>query len=71
MQSQTSSRNDQICSSACEAQPGRSNPKTRLGLNFDLFPRDEFSTPAHRVGVTANHTLSLYLPLSHYVFAMD
>jgi spermidine synthase len=29
-----------------EAQRGRSNPATRLGLNFDLFPRDEFSTPA-------------------------
>jgi SAM-dependent methyltransferase len=29
-----------------DAQRGRSNPTTRLGLNFDLFPRDEFSTPA-------------------------
>jgi hypothetical protein len=29
-----------------DALPGRSNPKTRLGLNYDLFPRDEFSTPA-------------------------
>jgi spermidine synthase len=29
-----------------EAGPARSNPDTRLGLNFDLFPRDEFSTPA-------------------------
>jgi spermidine synthase len=28
------------------AEPARSNPATRLGLNFDLFPRDEFSTPA-------------------------
>jgi hypothetical protein len=27
------------------AGPARSNPATRLGLNFDLFPRDEFSTP--------------------------
>jgi spermidine synthase len=25
--------------------PARSNPATRLGLNSDLFPRDEFSTP--------------------------
>ena len=25
---------------------GRRNPQTRLGLNYDLFPRDEFSTPA-------------------------
>jgi predicted membrane-bound spermidine synthase len=29
-----------------DALPGRRNPKTRLGLNYDLFPRDEFSTPA-------------------------
>jgi len=29
-----------------DARPARSNPETRLGLNFDLFPRDEFSTPA-------------------------
>ncbi|MCG6921020.1 MAG: hypothetical protein LJF15_08050, partial [Acidobacteria bacterium] len=29
-----------------DAIPGRSNPQTRLGLNYDLFPRDEFSTPA-------------------------
>jgi predicted membrane-bound spermidine synthase len=29
-----------------DALPGRRNPETRLGLNFDLFPRDEFSTPA-------------------------
>ena len=29
-----------------EALPGRRNPQTRLGLNYDLFPRDEFSTPA-------------------------
>jgi spermidine synthase len=28
------------------AAPARSNPATRLGLNLDLFPRDEFSTPA-------------------------
>jgi hypothetical protein len=28
------------------ARRGRSNPSTRLGLNYDLFPRDEFSTPA-------------------------
>jgi spermidine synthase len=29
-----------------DALPGRYNPDTRLGLNYDLFPRDEFSTPA-------------------------
>ena len=29
-----------------DALPGRYNPETRLGLNYDLFPRDEFSTPA-------------------------
>ena len=29
-----------------DALPGRRNPQTRLGLNYDLFPRDEFSTPA-------------------------
>lgn len=28
------------------AHRGRHNPDTRLGLNYDLFPRDEFSTPA-------------------------
>jgi spermidine synthase len=29
-----------------QARPARSNPASRRGLNFDLFPRDEFSTPA-------------------------
>jgi spermidine synthase len=29
-----------------EARPARRNPVTRLGLDHDLFPRDEFSTPA-------------------------
>lgn len=28
------------------ARPAQRNPQTRLGLNHDLFPRDEFSTPA-------------------------
>jgi spermidine synthase len=28
-----------------EARPARRNPAARIGLNFDLFPRDEFSTP--------------------------
>jgi spermidine synthase len=31
-----------------EARPARRNPDTRLGLNRDLFPRDEFGTPARR-----------------------
>jgi spermidine synthase len=29
-----------------EAQPARRNPGARIGLNHDLFPRDEFATPA-------------------------
>jgi predicted membrane-bound spermidine synthase len=29
-----------------EARPGHRNPQTRRGLNLDLFPRDEFQTPA-------------------------
>jgi len=29
-----------------EARPLRRNPAARVGLNRDLFPRDEFSTPA-------------------------
>jgi spermidine synthase len=29
-----------------EAHPLRRNPEARVGLNHDLFPRDEFSTPA-------------------------
>ncbi len=37
---------DGVESRLIDAQPGRSNPQTRLGLNYDLFPRDEFSTPA-------------------------
>jgi hypothetical protein len=31
-----------------EARPGWRNPAPRVGLNRDLFPRDEFSTPAGR-----------------------
>jgi hypothetical protein len=31
-----------------DARPAPVNPTTRLGLNRDLFPRDEFSTPAGR-----------------------
>jgi len=33
-----------------EARPLVGNPHSRRGLNFDLFPRDEFSTPAGGVG---------------------
>jgi hypothetical protein len=29
-----------------EAVPARRNPGARVGLNRDLFPRDEFGTPA-------------------------
>jgi spermidine synthase len=29
-----------------EARPARRNPAARIGLNLDLFPRDEFQTPA-------------------------
>jgi spermidine synthase len=29
-----------------EAEPARRNPTARIGLNRDLFPRDEFATPA-------------------------
>ena len=29
-----------------EARPARRNPEARIGLNRDLFPRDEFGTPA-------------------------
>jgi len=29
-----------------EAGPARRNPRARIGLNRDLFPRDEFGTPA-------------------------
>jgi predicted membrane-bound spermidine synthase len=29
-----------------DAVPARRNPGARIGLNFDLFPRDEFATPA-------------------------
>ena len=29
-----------------EAVPARRNPGARIGLNHDLFPRDEFATPA-------------------------
>jgi hypothetical protein len=29
-----------------EAVPARRNPGARIGLNSDLFPRDEFATPA-------------------------
>jgi hypothetical protein len=29
-----------------EASPLRRNPGARIGLNRDLFPRDEFGTPA-------------------------
>lgn len=31
-----------------EAVPARRNPGARVGLNRDLFPRDEYSTPARR-----------------------
>jgi hypothetical protein len=31
-----------------EARPAHRNAATRLGLNHDLFPRDEFGTPAGR-----------------------
>jgi spermidine synthase len=31
-----------------EARPARRNPAARVGLNRDLFPRDEFATPAGR-----------------------
>jgi predicted membrane-bound spermidine synthase len=31
-----------------EARPAHRNPEARIGLNTDLFPRDEFSTPAGR-----------------------
>ncbi len=31
-----------------EARPAHRNPGARLGLNHDLFPRDEFGTPAGR-----------------------
>src|SRR6266571_1419005 len=33
-----------------EARPLVGNPRSRRGLNEDLFPRDEFSTPARDVG---------------------
>jgi hypothetical protein len=29
-----------------DAVPARRNPAARVGLNYDLFPRDEFATPA-------------------------
>jgi hypothetical protein len=29
-----------------QARPAKGNPASRRGLNYDLFPRDEFSTPA-------------------------
>ncbi|MFN8096025.1 MAG: fused MFS/spermidine synthase [Vicinamibacteria bacterium] len=31
-----------------EARVARRNPEARVGLNLDLFPRDEFATPAGR-----------------------
>jgi hypothetical protein len=31
-----------------EGRPARRNPDARIGLNRDLFPRDEFATPASR-----------------------
>jgi len=31
-----------------DAHPARRNPTARVGLNHDLFPRDEFGTPARR-----------------------
>jgi predicted membrane-bound spermidine synthase len=31
-----------------DAHPARRNPTARIGLNHDLFPRDEFGTPARR-----------------------
>jgi len=31
-----------------EGRPLRRNPGARIGLNRDLFPRDEFGTPAGR-----------------------
>jgi hypothetical protein len=34
-----------------EARPALGNPTTRLGLNRDLFPRDELSTPAGGPGL--------------------
>jgi spermidine synthase len=37
-----------ICIRLHEARPARRNPAARVGLNRDLFPRDEFSTPARR-----------------------
>jgi spermidine synthase len=35
-----------ICIRLHEARPARRNPTARVGLNHDLFPRDEFATPA-------------------------
>lgn len=32
------------------ARPPWGNPKARRGLNYDLFPRDEFATPVARAG---------------------
>ena len=31
-----------------EGREARRNPDARVGLNLDLFPRDEFATPARR-----------------------
>jgi len=39
---------DGILARLREAVPARRNPAARVGLNRDLFPRDEFATPAGR-----------------------
>ena len=35
-------------SGSARRRPARRNPGARIGLNRDLFPRDEFGTPARR-----------------------
>ena len=35
-----------IASKLASVEPGARNPKARVGFNRDLFPRDEFGTPA-------------------------
>jgi spermidine synthase len=35
-----------IASKLATAEPGARNPTARVGFNRDLFPRDEFGTPA-------------------------
>ena len=35
-----------IAAKLASVEPGLRNPKARVGFNRDLFPRDEFGTPA-------------------------